>query len=243
MPTITTKMTLHVKQIYICYAMEKVILAVILWSSTTVELFSVTRMCWIPVAVNACLCQWIVWWSEVIDCDSCESNTHRLTVINWAIKISCFVNYWIPVPFILNPFRLSVYLTQYQLKIMYISVCSYIGAIIKTGISLTYNVDSDILTLNSGCEDWCKTATRRTKKAIHDKIKMCIGKMSCEDGWWMQLARDCVEWQALALAMLSIKVMLTLHMQHGARGSVVGWGTVLQAGRSSVRISVRSLDF
>jgi hypothetical protein len=29
----------------------------------------------------------------------------------------------------------------------------------------------------------------------------------------------------------------------GARGSVVGWGTTLQAGRSRVRIPMRSLDF
>jgi hypothetical protein len=29
----------------------------------------------------------------------------------------------------------------------------------------------------------------------------------------------------------------------GARGSVVGWGTVLQAGRSRVRFSMTSLDF
>jgi hypothetical protein len=30
---------------------------------------------------------------------------------------------------------------------------------------------------------------------------------------------------------------------HGARGSVVGWGTMLQAGRSRVRFPMRSLDF
>jgi hypothetical protein len=29
----------------------------------------------------------------------------------------------------------------------------------------------------------------------------------------------------------------------GARGSVVGWGTMLQAGRSRVRIAMRPLDF
>jgi hypothetical protein len=29
----------------------------------------------------------------------------------------------------------------------------------------------------------------------------------------------------------------------GARGSVVGWGTMLQAGRSRVRFPMRSLDF
>jgi hypothetical protein len=31
--------------------------------------------------------------------------------------------------------------------------------------------------------------------------------------------------------------------QRGARNSVVGWGTMLQAGRSRVRFSMRSLDF
>jgi hypothetical protein len=66
MPTITTEMTVHVKQVYICYAMEKVILAV-----TAVELFNMTRMCWILVTVKECLCQ----SSEVIDCDSSESYT------------------------------------------------------------------------------------------------------------------------------------------------------------------------
>jgi hypothetical protein len=29
----------------------------------------------------------------------------------------------------------------------------------------------------------------------------------------------------------------------GARGSVVGWGTMLHAGKSRVRIPMRSLDF
>jgi hypothetical protein len=29
----------------------------------------------------------------------------------------------------------------------------------------------------------------------------------------------------------------------GERGSIVGWGTMLQAGRSRVRFPIRSLDF
>jgi hypothetical protein len=29
----------------------------------------------------------------------------------------------------------------------------------------------------------------------------------------------------------------------GARGSVIGWGTMLQAGRSRVRFPMKSLDF
>jgi hypothetical protein len=35
----------------------------------------------------------------------------------------------------------------------------------------------------------------------------------------------------------------TMAPQMGARGSVVGWGTVLQAGRSRVRFPMRPLDF
>jgi hypothetical protein len=34
-----------------------------------------------------------------------------------------------------------------------------------------------------------------------------------------------------------------LPVRHGARGSVVGWGTTLQAGRSPVRFPMRSLNF
>jgi hypothetical protein len=36
---------------------------------------------------------------------------------------------------------------------------------------------------------------------------------------------------------------LIINAQKGARGSVVGWGTILQAGRSLVRFPMRSLDF
>jgi hypothetical protein len=35
----------------------------------------------------------------------------------------------------------------------------------------------------------------------------------------------------------------TLNTEYGARGSVVGWGTMLQAGRSRVRFTMCSLDF
>jgi hypothetical protein len=45
-------------------------------------------------------------------------------------------------------------------------------------------------------------------------------------------------------ASLSWEVLLYIQsMQHGARGSVVGWGTILQAGRLQFRFTVRSLNF
>jgi hypothetical protein len=37
--------------------------------------------------------------------------------------------------------------------------------------------------------------------------------------------------------------LYTLHFTTGARGSVVGWGAMLQAGRSRVQVPMRSLDF
>jgi hypothetical protein len=40
-----------------------------------------------------------------------------------------------------------------------------------------------------------------------------------------------------------LMILICLYEIQGARGSVVGWGTMLQAGRSRVRISMRSLDF
>jgi hypothetical protein len=40
-----------------------------------------------------------------------------------------------------------------------------------------------------------------------------------------------------------LKYMCVCSLCVGARGSIVGWGTMLQTGRSRVRFSMRSLDF
>jgi hypothetical protein len=44
-------------------------------------------------------------------------------------------------------------------------------------------------------------------------------------------------------AQLKGSSQLIKSVSHGASGTVVGWGTMLQAGRSWVRIPMRSLDF
>jgi hypothetical protein len=38
--------------------------------------------------------------------------------------------------------------------------------------------------------------------------KMDLGEMGCEDGRWMELAQDRVQWLALALAVLNLRVLL-----------------------------------
>jgi len=37
---------------------------------------------------------------------------------------------------------------------------------------------------------------------------MDLREIGCEDGRWMELAQDCVQWQALVLAVLSLLVLL-----------------------------------
>jgi hypothetical protein len=41
----------------------------------------------------------------------------------------------------------------------------------------------------------------------------------------------------------NLSLLFLIRIYSGTRGSVVGWGTMLQAGRSRVRFQVRSLDF
>jgi hypothetical protein len=38
--------------------------------------------------------------------------------------------------------------------------------------------------------------------------KMDLREIGCEDGRWMELAQDCVQWQALVLAVLNLLVLL-----------------------------------
>jgi hypothetical protein len=47
----------------------------------------------------------------------------------------------------------------------------------------------------------------------------------------------------LYLQSISSSLILSSNLMYGARSSVVGWGAMLQAGRSRVRFSMRSLDF
>jgi hypothetical protein len=37
---------------------------------------------------------------------------------------------------------------------------------------------------------------------------MDLEEICCEDGRWMELAQDCVQWQALVLAVLNLQVLL-----------------------------------
>ena len=37
---------------------------------------------------------------------------------------------------------------------------------------------------------------------------MYLREISCEDGSWMELVQDCVQWQALVLAVLKLLVLL-----------------------------------
>lgn len=44
---------------------------------------------------------------------------------------------------------------------------------------------------------------------MEDNIKTIFSKKGCEDGRWMELALDCVQWQVLVLVMLNSLVLLT----------------------------------
>jgi len=37
---------------------------------------------------------------------------------------------------------------------------------------------------------------------------MDLREIGCEDGRWMELAQDCVQWWALVLAVLNLEVLL-----------------------------------
>jgi hypothetical protein len=52
-----------------------------------------------------------------------------------------------------------------------------------------------------------KAETWKTKK-MGDNIKMNSREICCEDGRWMELAHDRVQWQALVLAVLNLRVLL-----------------------------------
>jgi hypothetical protein len=39
-------------------------------------------------------------------------------------------------------------------------------------------------------------------------IELCLTQVGCEDGRWMELAQDCVQWWALVLVVLNIQILL-----------------------------------
>jgi hypothetical protein len=43
-------------------------------------------------------------------------------------------------------------------------------------------------------------------------IKMDLRETGCEDGRWMEIAHDCVQWRSLVLAVLSIRVLQPEHL-------------------------------
>jgi hypothetical protein len=53
----------------------------------------------------------------------------------------------------------------------------------------------------SGVEPWGSATTVLVSK-------MDLNEMGCEDGRWMELAQDHVQWQALVLAVLNLGVLL-----------------------------------
>jgi hypothetical protein len=53
----------------------------------------------------------------------------------------------------------------------------------------------------SGVEDWGSSATVFVSK-------MDLRETGCEDGRWMELAQDRVQWQTLVLAVLNLRVLL-----------------------------------
>jgi hypothetical protein len=46
------------------------------------------------------------------------------------------------------------------------------------------------------------------KRRKEDNINMYLRKAGCEDGKWVELAQDHVQWRALVLAVLKLRVLL-----------------------------------
>jgi hypothetical protein len=44
-------------------------------------------------------------------------------------------------------------------------------------------------------------------KMWKDNMKLSVRKIVCEDGKWLELAQDCVWWQALLLVVLNIQML------------------------------------
>jgi hypothetical protein len=46
------------------------------------------------------------------------------------------------------------------------------------------------------------------RRRWEDKIRIGLQKISCDDGRWMELAQDHVQWRDLVLAVLNLRVLL-----------------------------------
>jgi hypothetical protein len=55
---------------------------------------------------------------------------------------------------------------------------------------------------------WKNVYTEDRKKRREGNIKMDLRETGCENGRWMELAQDRVQWQALVLAVLNLLVLL-----------------------------------
>jgi hypothetical protein len=53
-----------------------------------------------------------------------------------------------------------------------------------------------------------KRPLRRLRRRWKDNIKMDLNEIGFEDGRWMKLAQDHVQWQALVLIALNLQVLL-----------------------------------
>jgi hypothetical protein len=55
---------------------------------------------------------------------------------------------------------------------------------------------------------WRKRSLVRLRKRWEDYINADLGEIHCEDGRWLELAHDCVQWQALVSAVLKLCILL-----------------------------------
>jgi hypothetical protein len=49
---------------------------------------------------------------------------------------------------------------------------------------------------------------RGSRMIREDNISIDLREVGCEDGRWMELAQDCVQWRALVLAVLNLWILL-----------------------------------
>jgi hypothetical protein len=48
----------------------------------------------------------------------------------------------------------------------------------------------------------------RPRRRWEDKIRIDLQKINCDDGRWMELAQDRVQWRGLVLAVLNLRALL-----------------------------------
>jgi hypothetical protein len=59
-----------------------------------------------------------------------------------------------------------------------------------------------------GDKDAYRILMAKKRSTWEDNIKMDLSEICGEDGRWMELAKDRVQWQALVLAVLNLGVLL-----------------------------------